>query len=324
MAADERPIPLVDVRGEEVGAQRVGPRDQHGRDVQDVSGQASRHQRPDELAGGDQHLAAEVPALLLGRELIFEVHARCARLDHRGHQLEGVERAAETGLGVRDDRQTELGVVPLGPGDLVCAPQGVVQTADDRGHRAHRVERLVGVRVQRGVGVGGHLPAGQVDRTKTRSCALHRLATREAAERGHVVLGVDEPPQGFRGRFRDHVAFPDRASEPNDVLGLIRPGDPLPALLVPPPGAQVVGFLADPFGDRHRCPAFPPCARVFAGRDPCGITKPPGVREVGCARRPGRPLRGSAGYVLERSFNHRAHPARPRLAWSNRKSRIRR
>ena len=32
-----------------------------------------------------------------------------------------------------------------------------------------------------------------------------------------------------------------------------------------------------------------------------------------------RPRRGSAGYVLERSFNHRAHPARPGLAWSNRR-----
>jgi hypothetical protein len=102
--ADERPIPLIDVGRQEVGAQRVRPRHQHGRDVQDVGGQASRHQRPDELAGGEQHLPPEVPALLLGRELIFEVHARGARLDHRGHQLEGVERAAEPGLGVRNDR----------------------------------------------------------------------------------------------------------------------------------------------------------------------------------------------------------------------------
>ena len=101
-----------------------------------------------------------MPALLLGRELIFEVHARSAGLDHRGHQFEGVEGAAEPGLGVRDDREAELCFSAFGPGDLVGAPEGVVQTADDRGDRAHGVERLVGIGVLRRVRVGGHLPPG--------------------------------------------------------------------------------------------------------------------------------------------------------------------
>ena len=73
---------------------------------------------------GTQHLAAEVAALLLGRELVLVVHARGARLDHRLHQLEGVQRAAEAGLGVGEDRHDPVAVaVPLGPLDLVGAEQ---------------------------------------------------------------------------------------------------------------------------------------------------------------------------------------------------------
>src|SRR5439155_20113895 len=49
---------------------------------------------------------------------------------------------------------------PLGPRDLIGTTQRVVQAGDDGGDRAHRVERSVGIGVLRGVGVGGHLPAG--------------------------------------------------------------------------------------------------------------------------------------------------------------------
>ena len=54
---------------------------------------------------GHEHLAAHVAALLLGGELVLEVDAGGAGLDHRLHQLEGVERAAEAGLGVGHDRR---------------------------------------------------------------------------------------------------------------------------------------------------------------------------------------------------------------------------
>ncbi|MMZ69134.1 hypothetical protein D1872_319150 [compost metagenome] len=50
-----------------------------------------------------QHLATHVAALLDGGELIFEVHTGGARFNHPLHQLEGVQHAAETGFGIRDD-----------------------------------------------------------------------------------------------------------------------------------------------------------------------------------------------------------------------------
>ena len=52
---------------------------------------------------GMRTFAAEVSALLLGSELVFPVHACRTGLDHALHELEGVERAAETGLRVSDD-----------------------------------------------------------------------------------------------------------------------------------------------------------------------------------------------------------------------------
>ena len=85
-------VALVDVARQQRGRQRIGARDEERRHVEHVGREPRRGERADELAGRDEHLAAEVAALLLGRELVLEVHARGAGLDHRLHQLEGVQR----------------------------------------------------------------------------------------------------------------------------------------------------------------------------------------------------------------------------------------
>ena len=105
LAGEERPVAFVDVAGHQVGRQRVGPRDQDRGHVHHVGGQSRGIEGPQELRRGDEHLAPHVPALLLAGELVLEVHARRAGFDHRLHDLERVERAAETGLGVGDDRR---------------------------------------------------------------------------------------------------------------------------------------------------------------------------------------------------------------------------
>ncbi len=130
LAGDELAVALVDVARQERGRERVRARDEDGRDVEDVGGEPRRDERPDELARRHEHLAAQVPALLLRRELILEVDAGGARLDERLHQLERVERAAEAGLGVRDDRREPVcPVLSLGRVDLVGAEEGVVDAA---------------------------------------------------------------------------------------------------------------------------------------------------------------------------------------------------
>ena len=127
-------VALVDVAREQRRAERVGARDEQRRHVADVGGQARGDERADELARRDEHLAAQVAALLLGGELVLEVHAGGAGLDHRLHQLEGVERPAEAGLGVGDDRREPVaaGAVALGVLDLVGAQERVVDAAHER------------------------------------------------------------------------------------------------------------------------------------------------------------------------------------------------
>ena len=78
---------------------------------QHVGGQARGDQLLDRFARRHQHLAAHVAALLHGGELVLEVHAGGAGLDHRLHQLEGIEHAAEAGFGVGDDRLQAVDVV---------------------------------------------------------------------------------------------------------------------------------------------------------------------------------------------------------------------
>ena len=114
LAGDERRVALVDVARQQRRRVGVGPRDHERRHVENVGREPGREQRPDELAGRHEHLAAEVAALLLGRELILEVDGRRARLDHPLHQLERVQRPAEAGLRVGDDRDEPVDLVALG------------------------------------------------------------------------------------------------------------------------------------------------------------------------------------------------------------------
>ena len=49
---------------------------------------------------GEAHLAPQVATLLLRGQLVLKVHASSARLDHRLHELEAVERAAKASLSI--------------------------------------------------------------------------------------------------------------------------------------------------------------------------------------------------------------------------------
>ena len=67
------------------------------------------------------------PHFLTDGELVLEVHAGGARLDHRLHQLERVQHAAEAGLGIGDDRREEVDVaLAFHVLDLVGAHERVV------------------------------------------------------------------------------------------------------------------------------------------------------------------------------------------------------
>jgi hypothetical protein len=248
LAGEEGAVGLVDVARHEGRRVGVGPRNEHGRDAEHVGREPGGGQRSDEVRGRHQHLAAEVPALLLARQLILEVHAGDAGLDERLHELERVERPAEPGLGVGDDRRhpRDAGVA-LGPRDLVGSLERVVDAPNEARHAVDRIQRLVRVGVARQVRVRRNLPARDVDRREPGLDHLDRLSARERTERRHVLLGREQPPQPLGAEPRQRVLDRDRAAQRDHVLGVVGPLDAVPAAVRGPVGAQVVRLVADPF-----------------------------------------------------------------------------
>ena len=112
-----------------------------------------------------------------------------------------------------------VSLAALGGGDLVGAQQRVVDPAHDLGDGVGRVEALVGVGVSGLVGVGGDLPAGQVDGLQPGLHLLHRLAAGQRAEGVDVVALVQLPPQPLGAAPGQRVLLTDAAGQPDDVLG---------------------------------------------------------------------------------------------------------
>ncbi len=174
--------------------------------------------------GRNQHLAAEMAAFLFRCELVLEVNAGRTRFDEGLHDLEGVERSAETCLGVRHDRR-EPGVdrqaVAFRRFDLVGALQRAVDALGEFRGSIGGVKRLVGIHGGRRVGIGRDLPARQVDRLQAGAHHLHGLIARQRAERVHEVLLVDELPQAVRAVLGQAVADLNRTAQALHILGRI-------------------------------------------------------------------------------------------------------
>ncbi len=230
LPGQELAVALVDVAREERCGECVGARDEDSRHVEDVGGEPRGDERADEVARRDEHLPAQVAALLLGGQLVLEMHAGGPGLDEGLHQLERVERTAEAGLGVREHGSEPVRPVPaFGGVDLVGAEQRVVDALDERGGAVHGIEALVGIRVRREVPVRRDLPAGEVDGLQPRLHHLHGLGAGECAERGHVRLVVHQLPQPLRPEARDRVLHTEATLQPLDVLLRIGPLDAGPA-----------------------------------------------------------------------------------------------
>ena len=174
----------------------VGAGEGQGGDAADVGGQTRRDQVALMRRGRDQHLAAHVAALLFRGELVLEVNAGGARLDIGLHDLERVQRSAEAGFRVGDDRHepVDLGAA-FGVLDLVGALEGAVDAAAQLRPGVGRIEALVGIHRARGVGVSGDLPAGEIDRGQAGARLLHRLVAGDGAQRIDVGLGLQRLPQ---------------------------------------------------------------------------------------------------------------------------------
>ena len=256
---DEFLVALVDVGRDQGCCFGVGAGDDDRRRAGDVGCQAGGIQGADVLLAGDQDLAAEVAALLLRGELVFPVHARGAGLDHGLHQLVGVERAAEAGLGIGDDRDHPVldGLDALGELDLIGAEQGIVDAADHGGHRVGRVQGLVRVGVAGVVGIGGDLPAGKVDGAEAGLDLLHGLVSGQGAQGvgvlAFLVLFGELLPQLLGTAAGQGVLLGDAAAEADDVGGLVVPGDTFPARVGSPLELQCGGLLFGRLGGLKCC-----------------------------------------------------------------------
>jgi hypothetical protein len=238
---DERAVALVHVGGDELGGFRIRAGHDQGRGAHHVGGEP----RGDEVAlmggGGDEHLAAEMAALLLRGELILEMDACRAGLDIGLHDLEGVERPAKARFRVGHDGQEPIA---LGAAfrmlDLVGPLQGAVDAAAEFGAGIGRVERLVRVHGPGDVGIRRHLPAREIDRLEPRPGHLHGLVAGHGAQRMNVGALVEEPPQALRAALGQGVLDLHRTAEPEHVLPGIGAADAVEAALGSG-GDEVVG-----------------------------------------------------------------------------------
>jgi hypothetical protein len=200
-----------------------------------------------------------VTAFLLGRELVLEVYAARARLDHRLHELEGVNRPSKTRFRIGHDRDhPRLVGLALAPVDLVGSQERIVQPPDERRDTVHRIDALIRIRLPREVAVGRDLPPRKVDCLEARAHHLHRLRTRERAERAHQLLGAEQRPQPRRRESRDRLLDADRAAKRHDILGRVLAPNARPARF--PPLLLQLPYLPRKINGRHdalqSCPGW--------------------------------------------------------------------
>ena len=182
--------------------------------------------------------------LLFARELVLKVDTSSTGFDHAAHQLIGVERTAEAGLGVGHDWDEPVNrIVTLGPRDLVGARQCIVESTHHRGHAVGWVEALVGVDLAGQVAVGRDLPAAQVDGLEATLDHLDGLAAGEGAEGVHVMTGMDALPELRGAALGKRVRRRDRAAQLDDFFSGVDALNASPAGVLRPLGLEFCGLL---------------------------------------------------------------------------------
>ncbi len=147
------------------------------------------------------------------------MHARGASLDHGLHKLECIQVAAETRLGIGDDRGKPIDArVAVERMNLVGTNECIVDALDQLRYRVDRVKALVRVHDAGTVGVTGHLPSRAVDRLEARLHLLDRLVAGHRTQPAQRIRLVDEAPEFLGAQARQRVFDIDGAPESDDIL----------------------------------------------------------------------------------------------------------
>ena len=205
LAGEERRVAGIMIGQQQIRRIRIGARDDHRGHAHDVRREARGDQLVDRLGGRDQHLAAQMTALFRGRQLILEMHGGGAGADQRLGQFERIEVAAETRLGIGDDRRQPIDVgLAFQVMNLIGAQQGVVDALDHFRHRVDRIQALVRIHLAGGIGIARHLPSGAINGLEARLHGLHGLVAGHAAQPATT---------GSLCNSRQNFSAPSRASE---------------------------------------------------------------------------------------------------------------
>ena len=141
-----------------------------------------------------------------------------------------VERAAEAGFGVGENRQEVVDVtLAFHRLNLIRTLERDVDPLYERRRRIRRVEALVRIGLRGQVRVGGDLPAGEVDRVQTGFGSLNRLSAGQCAQGGNVRLVRKRLPEPICSQASERVVDVHGAAKTNDVVAGIRALDPRPA-----------------------------------------------------------------------------------------------
>ena len=245
LAEQELVVVRIDVAGQRARAAGVGARHQNGVDTQHVGRQARAHQLGNELLRRHDDLAAQVAALLDRRQLVFEMDTGRTGANHVLHDLVGVQHAAEARFRVGDDGGQPVGAVAVLLAlfvvmNLIRAQERVVDALHQLGDAVARIQREVRVHRGGGVGVGGRLPAADVDRLQSGTNVLDGLVAGDRTQRVDVVRRVQEVPQAPRAQLGQRVFNLKRAAQAIHVLRAVRAFDALPARRGPPRGGRLV------------------------------------------------------------------------------------
>jgi hypothetical protein len=153
-----------------------------------------------------------------------------ARLDIGLHDLEAVERPAETGLRIGNDRGEPVAFrAALHMFDLVGALQRPVDLPRQFRPGVGGIERLVGIHGARRVGVGGGLPAREVDGVEPGADHLHCLIAGDRAKRADRLVPLQKLPQAESAAASEAVLDGNRSAQPEHVVGSVGTADPVEA-----------------------------------------------------------------------------------------------
>ena len=136
--------------------------------------------------------------------------------------------------------------------DLIGAREGLIQFADDVGDAVGGIETLVRIHLTGIIGVGGDLPAAQVDGLQARGDLLHGLVAGESAESVYIEIVLQQLPEAFGAHARESVLDVHGAAQLFDVLLRIGADDAFPAQV----GLPVVLQVAMIAVGGHECVLF--------------------------------------------------------------------